>query len=99
MSSLYAKALAAAGGREQAEFFNDFCSELVGICGRAEGSQLWHIAEHLDASAAKMLKELADTREYHKAEYQKDTLRRDELRREIWAVEKELREKQERNND
>lgn len=89
--NLIARALAAGESQDQADFFNEFCSTLMAICKGKEGSQLWYIAEKLDQSAADMLKELVETRAYHKAEYHKDTLRRDELRREVWALEEKLR--------
>jgi hypothetical protein len=87
-----ARALAAAESQEQADFFNEFCSSLMGICKGREGSQIWYIAEKLDKSAADVLEELVKTRVYHAEEYRKDTLRRDELRKDIYALEAKLRE-------
>jgi len=96
---LFARSLALAGANEQAEFLNEFCSTLMGVCKGKEGNQVWYIAEHLDKSAADLLKEIAEHREYHAAEYKKDQLRRDELRREIWDLEKQLKAKREQDND
>ena len=90
-TNLFARALAGAESQEQADFFNEFCSSMMGICKGREGMQLWYVGEKLDESAAKMLRELADLRDYHKAEYVKDTLRRDDLRREIHQLEDRAR--------
>jgi hypothetical protein len=91
MNDLFADALASADASVQADFFNRFAECLKSICKGREGTQLWHIAEKLDKGAADLMKELVETRDYHKAEYEKDTLRRDDLRREIWDLEAKLK--------
>jgi hypothetical protein len=82
-----AMGLALAPADEQADFINAFCSALVGVCKKNEGTQIWYMARSLDAGAEALMRELCQTREYHREQYRQDTLKRDELEERIRLLE------------
>lgn len=92
-------ALASADAKVQAEFLDNFCSSLVGLCKRNEGMQIWYIAAELKQGTIDLFKHLISDHEYHvttynQHKYDNDKLRKEEqeIRGRIHELEKKLEE-------
>jgi len=90
--NIFAKALAEASSKEQAEFFNDFSRALALACGSRDESQICYITEDLDSNSRKVVCSLSDFIKLNEETRPKLERSLCELRREQYEIEKKIAE-------
>ena len=97
--NIFAKALAEADSREQANFFNEFSRALILACGDGDHRQVCYFSEELDSNARKLIKDLAEFISLHEESRPKIERTLSELRQQQYELERQIADLKEQQNE